>query len=227
MGAANTVACLDPGEAAAWQQAIRALAPGISYVSLFVGLDGDIAATGAGTANHWIYESEDIDAVWRNPADEDAPGIFVSFPSLKDPAGQGKPTAEVVAVLDARAFAPWLKLPDNDRPEEYLALKAWVEDRLLTQFLRHFPALRPMLRFHELSTPVTQRCYVRSPDGAMYGIEMSAERMTSPALHVRTPVPGLLLAGQDVVSPGVPGAFMGGLIAAAWVEPSLWTRMRG
>jgi all-trans-retinol 13,14-reductase len=61
----------------------------------------------------------------------------------------------------------------------------------------------------------------------MYGIEMSAERMTSPALHVRTPVPGLLLAGQDVVSPGVPGAFMGGLIAAAWVEPSLWTRMRG
>jgi len=66
---------------------------------------------------------------------------------------------------------------------------------------------------------------VRSPDGAMYGIEMSAERLTSPALHVRTPLPGLLLAGQDVVSPGVPGAFMGGLLAAASVEPTLWASL--
>jgi hypothetical protein len=28
----------------------------------------------------------------------------------------------------------------------------------------------------------------------MYGIEMTAERLISPALHVRTPLPGLLLA---------------------------------
>jgi all-trans-retinol 13,14-reductase len=101
-----------------------------------------------------------------------------------------------------------------------------VEERLLAQFLGHFPALRPMLRFHELSTPLTQRRYVRSPDGAMYGIEMTAKRLTSPALHVRTPLPGLLLAGQDVTSPGVQGAFMGGLLAAASIEPRLWSTMR-
>jgi all-trans-retinol 13,14-reductase len=227
MGASNTVACLHPAEAAPWQQIIRDLAPGISYLSLFVGLNGDIATAGAGSANHWFYESEDIGALWRNPADEDAPGIFVSFPSLKDPASQGKPTAEVVAVVDASAFAPWLRQPDGERPEEYLALKAWIEERLLAQFLRHFPALRPLVRFHELSTPVTQRRFVRTPEGSMYGIEMSARRLNSPALHVRTPVAGLLLAGQDVISPGVPGAFMGGLLAAAWVEPSLWANLRG
>jgi len=38
--------------------------------------------------------------------------------------------------------------------------------------------------------------------------------------------PGLLLAGQDMTSPGVEGAFMGGLLAAASVEPSLWARLR-
>jgi all-trans-retinol 13,14-reductase len=226
MGVANTVACLDPGAAAAWQQTIRALAPGVSYLSLFIGLDGDIAAGGASSANHWICESEDIGAVWRRPADEDAPGIFVSFPSEKDPGSHGKPTAEVVAVVDASAFAPWLALKDNERPEEYLALKAWIEERLLSQFLRHFPALQPMVRFHELSTPLTQSHYVRSPEGAMYGIEMTAERMTTLALHVRTPVRGLLLAGQDVIGPGVPAAFMGGMLAAAWVDPSLWASLR-
>ena len=83
-----------------------------------------------------------------------------------------------------------------------------------------------MLRFHELSTPLTQARYVRSPGGAMYGIEMTADRLTSPALHVRTPLPGLLLAGQDVTSPGVPGAFMGGLLAAASIEPALWASLR-
>jgi len=226
MGVLNTVACLPPDAAAAWQQTIRGLAPGVCAVSLYVGLEGDIAAAGASSANHWIYESDDVGALWRNPADDDAPGIFVAFPSLKDPACRDQPTAEVVAVIDAATFAPWLAQPDDEHPEPYLALKSWIEERLLGQFLRHFPALRPMVRFHELSTPVTQRHYVRSPDGAMYGIEMSAERLTSPALHVRTPLPGLLLAGQDVISPGVPGAFMGGLLAAASVEPSLWPSLR-
>jgi len=226
MGVANTVACLEASAAAAWQQTIRGMSPGVSYLSLFVGLEGDIAAAGASSANHWIFESDDIGKVWRRPADEDAPGIFVSFPSLKDPESHGGPTAEVVAVDDANAFSAWLALPDDERPEDYLALKAWVEERLLAQFLRHFPALRPLLRFHELSTPVTQRRYVRSVDGAMYGIEMSAERLTSPALHVRSPLPGLLLAGQDVTSPGVPGAFMGGVLAAATLEPKLWAALR-
>jgi all-trans-retinol 13,14-reductase len=41
---------------------------------------------------------------------------------------------------------------------------------------------------------------------------------------LRTPLPGLLLAGQDVTSPGVPAAFMGGLMAAASIEPGLWRR---
>jgi all-trans-retinol 13,14-reductase len=107
-------------------------------------------------------------------------------------------------VVDAAAFAPWRALPDA-RPQEYRSLKAQIGRRLLAQFPRHLPALRPMLRFHELSTPVTQQCYVRSPQGAMYGIEMSADRLTSP---------------------GIEGAFMGGMLAAAAVEPALWPMLR-
>jgi all-trans-retinol 13,14-reductase len=237
MGVSNTVACLDPDLAVAWQQTIHGLPPGLSYISLFVGLEGDLESAGASSANHWFFESNDFGGLWERPADEDAPGLFVSFPSNKvktlfiynllveGPSNHGKPTAEVVAMVDSSVFAPWLAQAQGERPEDYLALKAWVEDRLLSQFLRHFPVLKPMLRYHELSTPLTQRRYVRSPGGAMYGIEMSAERLTSPALRVRTPLPGLLLAGQDVVSPGVPGAFMGGLLAAASVEPALWASL--
>ena len=108
-----------------------------------------------------------------------------------------------------------------------MALKARVEERMLGQFVRHFPALAPMLRFHELSTPVTQHHFVRSPDGAMYGIEMSAQRLGSDALDVRTPVPGLLLAGQDVSGPGIQAASMSGLLAAAAIDRSLLRRLAG
>ena len=221
MGVANTVACLERQVAPSWHDTVQALRPGLSYLALYLGFDGDIATAGATAANVWIYESDDIGRVWQAPADEDAPGLFVSFPSLKDPANEGKHTAEVLALCDAQAFGPWLHLPVGERPEEYLALKAWVEERLLAQFRRHFPALAPMLRFHELATPVTQQHFVRSPDGAMYGIEMSAQRLGSDALDVRTPVPGLLLAGQDVSGPGIQAACMSGLMAAAAIEPTL------
>jgi len=225
VGLANIVACLDPQIAPAWHDTVRALHPGLSYLALYLGFEGDIAAAGATAANVWIYEGIDIDRVWRTPADEDAPGLFVSFPSLKDSANQGKHTAEVVALCDAQAFGPWLHLPAHERPEEYLALKAWVEERMLAQFRRHFPTLAPMVAFHELSTPVTQQHFVRSPDGAMYGIEMSARRLGSDALNVRTPVPGLLLAGQDVFGPGIQAACMSGLLAAVAIEPELIRRL--
>ena len=78
-----------------------------------------------------------------------------------------------------------------------------------------------MVSFHELSTPLTQLHYVRSPEGAMYGIVMDADRLGSTALNIRTPVPGLLLAGQDVSGAGVQAAAMSGLMAAAALEPAL------
>ncbi len=223
MGVRNTVDRLDPSDAKDWQQAIRNMAPGITHIALYLGLEGDIAAAGASGANYWIFESDDIAQVWRDPVEKDAPGFFVSFPSQKDGSAHSQPSAEVVAVVDPAVFAKWMANPDGERPEDYLALKAWIQQRLLAQFLRHFPRMQGMVRLQELSTPLTQRHFVRSPDGAMYGIEMSAERLNSPALHVRTPVAGLLLAGQDVTGPGVEGASMGGLLAAASLERSIWS----
>jgi all-trans-retinol 13,14-reductase len=227
IGAPNTAACLDESVAPQWRAELRGFRPGLAYLSLYLGFEGDIEAAGASAANVWIYESLDIGRVWQQPADEDAPGLFVSFPSLKDVRSSDKPTAEVLALCDAAPFERWLGHPTGQRPEDYLAFKAWVEERLLAQFGRHFPALAPMVRFHELATPLTQQHYVRSPQGAMYGIVMDAERLGSGALNVRTPVNGLLLAGQDVSGAGVQAAAMSGLMAAAVLEPALLSQLVG
>lgn len=227
MGACNTIAAL-PGEVSPeWRRDIQALRSGVSYVTLYLGFRGDIRAHGATTANVWVYESDDIGRMWERPTDEDAPSLFVSFPSLKDSAHQDPAhhTAEVVAICRWEPFVAWSASKAGRRPEDYEATKAWISENLLAQFKRHFPRLAPLIDFHELSTPLSQASFVLADHGAMYGLEMSAEHMSHRALRVVTPVPGLLLAGQDAVSPGIQGAFMGGFMAAASIEPRLWRQM--
>jgi all-trans-retinol 13,14-reductase len=227
MGARNTLAAL-PGDAApAWRGSLDALKSGLSYVTLYVGFRGDIRDCGATGANVWIYESNDVARVWERPMDEEAPALFVSFPSVKD-AGHRDPqrhTAEIVALCAWEPFAQWAASSTGRRPGDYAAAKAWIEENLLAQFKRHFPRLAPLVDFHELSTPLSQASYVAADRGAMYGIEMSAARLASRKLGVRTPVRGLLLAGQDAASLGVQGAFMGGFMAAAVAEPRLWREL--
>jgi hypothetical protein len=59
--------------------------------------------------------------------------------------------------------------PVNQQAQESRMLTSKeIECLRATQFRRHFPVLAAMLRFHELSTPLTQQHYVRAQDGATY-----------------------------------------------------------
>jgi all-trans-retinol 13,14-reductase len=223
MGAHNTAAALPNGVAPDWREAIGTLKSGVSYVCLYLGFASDIRQYGATPANVWVYESQEVGRVWERPLEEDAPAIFVSFPTLKDTAHRDPQhhTAEVVTFCRWEPFSAWANSTPRNRPEEYETAKSVIAEKLLAQFNRHFPRLAPLIDFHEVSTPLSQASFVAADRGTTYGLEMSAERMKHSALQVRTPVPGLLLAGQDVISLGIPGAFMGGFMAAASIEPRL------
>lgn len=112
------------------------------------------------------------------------------------------------------------------RSESYLAFKDMLGRNLRAQFASHFPQLEPMIRFSEVSTPISVASYTGAEHGAMYGLETSPRRFLSPALRPRTPVGGLFLAGQDACAPGVTGAFFGGLMAAANADSRVWKLLR-
>jgi len=233
-GARNTVVRLLPTESryAPWAQEITALKPSLCHVALYLGLEGDLRAGGAGATNHWFHESwQPGDGVWRRPADERSapPVLFVSFPSLKDPTHAAGPaqhqTAEVAALVDWEQFARWENTLHGQRPPEYHAFKDAIERNLLAQFRRRFPALAGAIRFHELSTPLSMAAFTGAFHGAMYGLGASPQRFLTGALRPKTPLPGLYFAGQDVTTPGIVGAMMGGLLAAAAVDPRLVARL--
>jgi all-trans-retinol 13,14-reductase len=192
-----------------WAREILSFAPSVCHVGLYLGFEGDIRTSGASASNHWFHETWDIDAgVWHDPmAEPSASGLFVSFPSLKDPAydpgNKQRHTAEIVAMTSWDAFARWRESTRRNRPEEYTAFKAAIETNLLAQFARYFPALAPMVVARELSTPLTTSSFIGSQQGAIYGLEVSPRRFLSESLRAKTPVPGLFLTGQDIVTPGV------------------------
>ncbi len=225
----------------AWAAEALALQQSLGYVGLYLGLEGDIATHGADPANAWIYDSWDVNRVWRDPLIEPrAPAMFVSFPSLRDPDHDPGPrrrhTAEIVALVDWSVFSQWDRTdephamtrgtPSAARSEGYLAFKDLIGRNLRAQFGEHFPDLAPMVRLTEVSTPISVATYTGAEHGAMVGLETTPQRFLSPATGPRTPVGGLYLAGQDAGTPGVTGAFFGGLMAAACVESAIWKLLR-
>ncbi|WP_006787177.1 phytoene desaturase family protein [Thiorhodospira sibirica] len=227
MGARQTAQSLSSGEALAWRESLATLQPGVSCVSLYLGFYGDIREYGATASNVWIYEDEEIGRIWEKPTQEDAPTLFVSFSSLKDPEHPDPlhHTAEIIVPCAFAPFQHWLQSSVGQRPVGYKVDKIHITQRLLAQFKRHFPKLAPLIDFYEISTPLSQASISGSDQGAMYGLEMSAERILHPGLRLQTPVAGLFLAGQDTTSPGIAGALMSGVLAAAHVQPHLWWRV--
>jgi phytoene dehydrogenase-like protein len=97
-----------------------------------------------------------------------------------------------------------------------------VQRALLRAFTERYPHIAERIEVVELSTPLSTVTFTGHTQGAVYGLEATPRRMLSPALSPRTPICGLLLAGQDVCTPGVQGAFMGGLFAAGCVDPRVF-----
>ena len=88
-----------------------------------------------------------------------------------------------------------------------------------------FPALAPLVVHTELSTPLSSVAFTAADHGGIYGLEASPRRFLSTALRAKTPIVGLYLTGQDVGSEGITGAMMGGVLAAAAIEPRLFSRL--
>ena len=233
IGAGETVKHLLPQDIREqqWAREIATFKPSICHFQIFLGFEGDIARHGATRSNHWFYESwETNDAVWTAAEGEPIPMMFVSFPSLKDPAHDPGPsskhTGEMLVWADWSSVAEFAAGGAKERADEWAAFKQAVESRMMQYFAEKFPALAPLVVYRELGTPLATVSFTGHEKGSFYGVETTPRRMLSDALNARTPVPGLYLAGQDVMSPGIAGALSGGLFGAAAIDPRVFQKLR-
>lgn len=195
------------------------LALSASHLCLYCGFKGSAEQLKIPRTNLWIYPSGDHDGNVR--AFEQDPGapmplIYISFPSAKDPSWDsrypGKSTVEIVAPTQHEWFASWTGSQWQKRGEDYAAFKAELTQQLLETLYQQMPQLREALDFCELSTPLSTQWFQSNEQGEIYGLTHSVERFEQSTLHPRTPVKGLYLTGADVVTAGVGGALIGGVM---------------
>ena len=232
-GALATVERLIPEEhrESKWGLDIRSLRQSPPHVCLYLGFEGDVMAAGATKSNQWFFESWDNEiSDWDvSKPDSEAPVLYMSFPSLKDPkhvpGPERRQTGEVVTFVPWEAFAKWEKTRRGNREAEYMAFKKDIEDRMTAQLKRHVPELMKLVKYQELSTPLSTTFFTRAPQGAIYGLEATPRRFTSSNLRTRTPIKNLYLAGGDVATLGVTGALVGGILAAGTINPRVLSKL--
>lgn len=201
------------------QRKLRRTRYSISNASLFAAVDLDLPAMGFDSGNVWWHEHPDLDASYeraRRGTPGPIEGGFLTVTSLKDRTKRhgNVHTLEVFHLTDTASWEHVHGRP-GERPQAYEDRKQRLLDAMIDATERIVPGLRENLVFRELGTPASNRFYVRSTDGNMYGTEKTLDQLGPWAFSTRSPVPGLFLCGSSTLSHGVFGAAHSGLVAAA------------
>jgi all-trans-retinol 13,14-reductase len=209
----------DVAERSGYRRALDTVEPSLGHLGVYVGLKGTAKEIGLPRTNYWVYPSNDYDAaVERFIGDPDAPFpvVYLSFPSAKDPDYEnrhpGTATIEIVAPAPYEWFEKWNDETWGKRGEDYEALKAHFGERLMETLYEKVPQARGKVDYYEVSTPLSTNWFGGYQRGELYGLAHTGERLEQDWLRPKTRIPGLWLTGQDVLTCGVTGAMMAGLI---------------
>lgn len=192
-----------------------------AHLCVYAGFKGSAAELGLPRTNLWIYPTPNHEvnvARFRDDPAAPFPLLYISFPSAKDPEWEqthpGTSTVEILTMAPWEWFEKWEGTTWGQRGKDYQALKAGFQVRLLEALYKELPQLRDALVYAELSTPLSTAWFGNYPQGEIYGLDHDVDRFRQEWLHPITPIPGLALTGQDVVTAGVGGAMMGSLMTA-------------
>jgi all-trans-retinol 13,14-reductase len=221
-GADNTFNRLLPDDVASrhgYQRAMQSVQPSVGHLCLYIGLRDTAENLGLPKTNFWIYPHNDFDRALDDFAaspDAPFPVVYVSFPSAKDPdylnRHPGTATIEIVAPAPYGQFEKWQGTTWGKRGEDYEAFKAELSERLLGHLYDKLPALEGKIDYHELSTPLSTEWFSAYRHGELYGLDHTPERLKQDWLTPKTKIEGLWLTGQDILTCGVTGAMMAGML---------------
>lgn len=196
-----------------------------SHLCVYLGMRRTDAELGLPKSNFWLYPHDDHDRAIaeysRDPENAPPPLVYASFPSAKDPSFQerypGRSTVELVTVAPWSAFSRWTGTRWHKRGEEYDALKSRLTEQMLERLYDVVPQVKGRIDHCETSTPLSTRHFAGYANGEIYGVAHDPVRFEQRFLRPQTPVPGLFLTGQDVVTCGIAGALAAGVMSASVV----------
>lgn len=122
----------------------------------------------------------------------------------------------------------WAQSSIGHRGQDYQEMKQRLADECMELAARFIPNLKKMVEQVYVSTPLTYRDYTGTPEGAAYGIRKDYRNPMMTALSPRTPLPNLLLTGQNLVLHGIHGVTMTAMYTCAEIlgKEYMWNQLK-
>ncbi|CAL1538385.1 unnamed protein product [Lymnaea stagnalis] len=234
-GVVNTFKSLLPekvAKASCIYPLIEKVGPSCSFITTFIGVEGNSKELNLPAGNIWLYNTDDInktmteflDIKAEDTEDLKIPFSFISFPSAKDPEWEakfpGKTSVLAITLAKWEWFEEWKDEKLRHRGDRYEGIKDAIGRQMWQQCVNLFPQLDGKKVYMEVGTPVSNQYYLAAPKGEMYGLDQKVARFTADVaskLRPDTDIPGLYLTGQDTMTCGFVSALMMGLICASQV----------
>ena len=207
-----------------YENYLKQYKPSVQHLYTFIKLKGTPQELGLPSSNYWIYPHRDFEKVFKD-FDNDpflAPiPSFIAFSCAKDSSWNerysGYSNAILITTISKDFFTQWENDRCAHRSEDYKKLKNLIGKRLIDEGLFvHFPQLKDKVVSFNVATPLTTQYYFNNLDGDSYGMRMDKNRLLNGDLiRPTTSIENLYLTGQDIVTMGITGAMMAGIITAS------------
>jgi all-trans-retinol 13,14-reductase len=208
-------------------QEFKAIPPSTSHYCLYIGLKGSSDSLQLPKANFWLYpDNYDHDQNFENFIKDGGksplPVAYISFPSAKDPDWEnrypGKSTIEIITLCPYEWVEKWDGSRWKKRGAEYEEMKEKMSQRMMAKLFEVMPHLKDKIDYYELSTPLSTKHFANYDQGEIYGIDHTPQRFTIKSLRPKTSVKNFFLTGQDVLSVGIAGALLSGVLTASAIS---------
>jgi phytoene dehydrogenase-like protein len=162
--------------------------------------------------NLYIYEGCNV---WDN-CDESLSKLMVSF---QVPEYQSLYTNNIDILTPAvwNEFNKWENTKVGRRGSDYEEFKKEKARKCIEIVSKHIKGLEGFIENIYTSSPLTWRDYTGTPNGSAYGFRKDFDNTLTSFLSLNTPVPNLLLTGQNINIHGVLGVSITSLMTCSQI----------
>lgn len=161
--------------------------------------------------NYHFYKQKDV---WYPSyySEKNWPEFYYLFVPAKTASNNYANCISIHTYMKFGEVSKWKDLQLRQRGAAYEDWKASKAEKLIQLVSEKFPELKSNIESYNISTPLTLRDYIGTPDGGMYGISLDYKNPMTTYVAPRTKIQNLLFTGQNVSLHGMLGVSMTSLI---------------
>lgn len=157
--------------------------------------------------NQYIYQSDDVWSFHTYKGNNEVTAALISY-GVPEMNGTFARNLDILTPMHWEEVSQWENSTIGKRGGEYEQFKQEKAAKCIALASAYIPGLESAIDKIYASTPLSYRDYTGTAEGSAYGIQKDYSQLIYTILTPRTPVPNLLLTGQNLNLHGILGVSM-------------------